>query len=234
MNGNTTNTGVSRISRSPHRAIQFPVWHGSILRNKLNGTGHEYKRNRSYDPLVGRFTQEDPIGLAGGLNLYGFGNGDPVNSSDPFGLRADTLDAAPALKQRLLNDPDAKKRTLAEELEAARERFYVEETNADMTLSQGVAMDHNAPASCPALFRVPGEYVSRIHPATRGAVFLHPTPARGSWSDVAFHELAHLTGVLDRGPVSRERGGGGCIYVHRYPQGDSRNPSIFNDFPVPR
>jgi uncharacterized protein RhaS with RHS repeats len=32
------------------------------------------------------FTQEDPIGLAGGLNLYGYANGDPVNFSDPFGL----------------------------------------------------------------------------------------------------------------------------------------------------
>ncbi|MGH8546915.1 MAG: RHS repeat domain-containing protein [Gammaproteobacteria bacterium] len=31
-------------------------------------------------------TQEDPIGLAGGLNLYGFANGDPVNFSDPYGL----------------------------------------------------------------------------------------------------------------------------------------------------
>lgn len=28
----------------------------------------------------------DPIGLAGGLNLYGFAGGDPVNFSDPFGL----------------------------------------------------------------------------------------------------------------------------------------------------
>ena len=30
----------------------------------------------------------DPIGLAGGLNLYGFANGDPINFSDPFGLSA--------------------------------------------------------------------------------------------------------------------------------------------------
>lgn len=30
--------------------------------------------------------QMDPIGLAGGLNLYGFAGGDPVNFSDPFGL----------------------------------------------------------------------------------------------------------------------------------------------------
>jgi len=34
----------------------------------------------------GSFTQEDPIGIAGGLNLYGYANGDPVNFSDPFGL----------------------------------------------------------------------------------------------------------------------------------------------------
>jgi hypothetical protein len=28
----------------------------------------------------------DPIGIAGGLNVYGFANGDPINFSDPFGL----------------------------------------------------------------------------------------------------------------------------------------------------
>jgi uncharacterized protein RhaS with RHS repeats len=43
-------------------------------------------RNRYYDPATGQFTQGDPIGLAGGMNLYGFAGGDPVNFSDPFGL----------------------------------------------------------------------------------------------------------------------------------------------------
>lgn len=35
---------------------------------------------------MGQFTQTDPIGLAGGMNLYGFADGDPVNFDDPFGL----------------------------------------------------------------------------------------------------------------------------------------------------
>jgi RHS repeat-associated protein len=61
-------------------------WQGSVLANKKYGSGLHYMRNRVYDPGTGRFTQEDPIGLAGGLNTYGFAAGDPVNRSDPFGL----------------------------------------------------------------------------------------------------------------------------------------------------
>jgi uncharacterized protein RhaS with RHS repeats len=45
-------------------------------------------RNRYYDPKTGRFTQEDPIGLAGGLNLYGFADGGPASYRDPYGLSA--------------------------------------------------------------------------------------------------------------------------------------------------
>lgn len=38
---------------------------------------------------IGTHTQQDPIGLAGGLNLYGFAGGDPINFWDPFGLCED-------------------------------------------------------------------------------------------------------------------------------------------------
>ena len=61
-------------------------WMGSLLSEATDGSGLQYKRNRYYDPASGRFTQVDPIGLAGGLNAYGFGGGDQVNYSDPFGL----------------------------------------------------------------------------------------------------------------------------------------------------
>jgi RHS repeat-associated protein len=56
--------------------------------DQRDATGLSYRRNRYYDPGSGQFTQADPIGIAGGLNLYGYANGDPVNFSDPFGLQA--------------------------------------------------------------------------------------------------------------------------------------------------
>lgn len=46
-----------------------------------------YMRSRWYEPLSGRFLSEDPAGLAGGINPYVFGGGDPVNTRDPAGLR---------------------------------------------------------------------------------------------------------------------------------------------------
>jgi RHS repeat-associated protein len=66
-------------------------WFGSFLSRQVDGSKLQYLRNRYYDANNGRFTQEDPIGLAGGLNLYGFGGGDPVNFSDPFGLCIEDL-----------------------------------------------------------------------------------------------------------------------------------------------
>jgi RHS repeat-associated protein len=62
------------------------VFQGTLIHDRDDAALTTYKRNRYYDPAAGRFTQEDPIGLAGGLNLYGFAGGDPVNYSDPFGL----------------------------------------------------------------------------------------------------------------------------------------------------
>jgi RHS repeat-associated protein len=69
--------------------FQPRMWHGSLLEEKRDGSGLVFKRNRYLDPATGKFTQEDPIGLSGGLNLYGFANGDPVNFRDPFGLWPD-------------------------------------------------------------------------------------------------------------------------------------------------
>ncbi len=55
-----------------------------------DASGQMYMRNRYYHPHTGQFTQMAPIGLAGGLNSYGFAAGDPVTYSDPYGLCAET------------------------------------------------------------------------------------------------------------------------------------------------
>ncbi len=51
-------------------------------------TGLHYNWHRFYDPETGRYITADPIGLAGGMNLYAYVAGDPVNAVDPEGLMA--------------------------------------------------------------------------------------------------------------------------------------------------
>jgi RHS repeat-associated protein len=49
-------------------------------------SGLYYNNARWYDPQLHRFISEDPIGIAGGLNLYSYTANDPVNFVDPSGL----------------------------------------------------------------------------------------------------------------------------------------------------
>lgn len=92
MAGGTKATCLSWVLQQqwlPYRDVStlWPrAWHGTLLQDKAGAGGLMYRRNRYYDSKSGRFTQEDPIGLAGGLNVYGYANGDPVNYADPLGL----------------------------------------------------------------------------------------------------------------------------------------------------
>jgi RHS repeat-associated protein len=83
-------------------------------------TGLHYNTFRYYDPDVGRFTTPDPIGLAGGLNLYQYAP-NPISWIDPWGWARNPANPNTAqrpngwrehhtIPQEMLKDPAFKKR----------------------------------------------------------------------------------------------------------------------------
>lgn len=71
--GNTTNAS-------------FPSRYQFTGREFDNFSSLQYSRARFYDPNLGRFISQDPIGFAGGdINLYGYVRNDPIFYRDPSG-----------------------------------------------------------------------------------------------------------------------------------------------------
>jgi RHS repeat-associated protein len=60
-------------------------------------SGLFYYRARYFDPTIGRFISEDPIGLKGGINIYRYANNNPVFYIDPSGELGEILLADIAL-----------------------------------------------------------------------------------------------------------------------------------------
>ncbi len=56
-----------------------------------DGTGLYFYRARYYDPVLKRFVSSDPIGLAGGMNVYAYVGGNPVSWIDPSGLYTEVV-----------------------------------------------------------------------------------------------------------------------------------------------
>ncbi len=54
-----------------------------------DGTGLYFYRARYYNPTFQRFASEDPIGFAGGINLYAYAGDSPTKYRDPSGLCTD-------------------------------------------------------------------------------------------------------------------------------------------------
>ncbi len=51
-----------------------------------SASGLNYNYFRDYEPGTGRYSQSDPIGLNGGISMYGYVSGNPYTYSDELGL----------------------------------------------------------------------------------------------------------------------------------------------------
>lgn len=74
------------------------------------GHGHYHMRHRLYHAALGRFLQRDPIGMAGGANLYAYSGSDPINGVDPFGLAGWLDDDMAAMREEYDNQKEREKR----------------------------------------------------------------------------------------------------------------------------
>ncbi len=105
--------------------------------------GLYYYRARFYDPEAGRFLNEDPIGLAGGVNSYGYVFQNPILFTDPTGKNPLLFFAAIAtagtitLAKKCSSGID----NVSEGFKAASERRSALQERADCTTSNSLCSE---------------------------------------------------------------------------------------------
>ncbi len=137
-------------------------------------TGLYYNRYRYFDPETGQYTQQDPIGLAGGNpTLYGYVN-DPNILIDPFGLRKVDLSGSDSTGRPLKSSNYSVwfETGIPEEIQSGTRGQHFR--NANQQLYEAIQTN---PSLANAL---PQEVVSHVQPGSRGG-FSDTSPPKHTW-----------------------------------------------------
>ncbi len=95
--GDIKPTGILKATQNPKQAVtNQPTLLKATTPTEFNLTfpgqyfdeesNLSYNYYRSYCPTCGRYTQPDPVGLAGGWNKFSYVESSPLNYTDPLGL----------------------------------------------------------------------------------------------------------------------------------------------------
>ncbi|MEQ1750474.1 MAG: RHS repeat-associated core domain-containing protein, partial [Prosthecobacter sp.] len=115
VSGTTWEAGTlgSVVARYDYSAYQKPVKvsgttvNASLLINSRyyhhEASGLELALYRAYDPELGRWISEDPLGEDGGLNLYGYVGNNPLMGTDPLGLYINVYGPTAQDRSNILN-----------------------------------------------------------------------------------------------------------------------------------
>lgn len=139
------------------------------------------------------------------MNLYGYGAGDPINNSDPFGLSPDTLiieDERLAADVKTLRANNAKTDSTFSLLEKSTSVFVLVDVDAvfcDVCPGTGQSWDTKDQAQRAAF---PGtfDWISANDPNARGLAYTRRSRL-GSAADGAWHEAGHLRGIVETGSM---------------------------------
>ena len=172
-----------------------------------DASGLVFMRNRFYDPNTATFTQPDPIGVLGGINLFGYVGNDPVQYTDPFG---DTLRLVGS--EAFLNDV-ARVRENADAdgafrvLEQSSTVFAIIETGAiTLGMMSGQSFDRDDAHD----YHRPLPEAQALAPNARGIAVVDPAATQRNGQTVgmvALHEAIHLGGIA--------KGKGGHMVSHK-------------------
>jgi RHS repeat-associated protein len=203
----------SQEAAKPHTTGSDRFWFGSLSVGMRDASGQQYMRNRYYNPQTGQFTQPDPIGLAGGLNSYGFAAGDPVSYSDPLGLyiRCVTRSAceiwARVYDQAVIasRSSNRQRREHAQVVLSGMQRIMNSREMVALTARNRNPLRRGVDWAFPKWFPVTGsgpcERIDRYCPSASGyGVVIDPGWAKfkGVGEETRFvHELGHILSYLD-------------------------------------